>query len=158
MTEDIATKKELVFKGSAAAPGLTIGTVHVFKKETPRVTQWSLAADAVDQEIERLDRAFARSEKELNKILAFAQQKIGETKAKIFEAQIMVIQDEFLRDAVRKRIRKELKNAEFVIDDEISKYASLMLAAADDYMHERAQDMDDLKFRLIRNLQQEKLM
>jgi phosphotransferase system enzyme I (PtsI) len=150
-------KKEVVLKGLAAAPGITIGSVYLFKKEVPRVAQWSIESDAAEHEIERLDRAFARSEKELNKILAFAQQKIGETKAKIFEAQIMVLQDEFLRQAVNNRIRKELKNADFLVDDEIEKYAKMMLAAPGDYMHERAQDMEDLKFRIIRNLQEEKL-
>ena len=151
------TKQEVIFKGSAAAPGVTIGPVYLFKKELPSVTEWAIEPDAVEQEIERLERAFTRSERELNKILTFAQQKIGEKKAKIFEAQIMVLEDVFLRDAVRKRIRSELKNADYLIDDEISKYTKLMLQAHGDYMHERAQDMEDLKFRIIRNLQQEKL-
>jgi phosphoenolpyruvate-protein phosphotransferase (PTS system enzyme I) len=158
METNTTIKKEVVLKGLAAAPGITIGPAYLFKKEVPRVVQWSIESDAVDHEIERLDRAFAKSEKELNKILVFAQQKIGETKAKIFEAQIMVLQDEFLRKAVRDRIRIELKNADYLIDDEIGKYAKMMLAAPGDYMHERAQEMEDLKFRIIRNLQEEKLL
>ena len=158
METERTVKQELIFKGSAAAPGVTIGPVYLFKKELPRVAEWSIDVDGVDNELERLERAFVRSEKELNKILAFAQQKIGEKKAKIFEAQIMVLQDEFLRDAVRNRIRSEQKNADFLIDDEISKYSKMMLSAQGDYMHERAQDMEDLKFRIIRNLQQEKLL
>ncbi|MFI5253178.1 MAG: phosphoenolpyruvate--protein phosphotransferase [Bacteroidota bacterium] len=151
-------KQEILVKGNPAAPGVTIGPVYLFKKEIPRVTQWMIAEDAVPVEIERLDRALLRSERELNKILTFAQQKIGETMAKIFEAQIMVLQDEYLRDGVKKRISGELKNAEYLIDDEIGKYAKMMLEAPGDYMHERAREMDDLKFRIIRNLQEDKLM
>jgi phosphotransferase system enzyme I (PtsI) len=153
-----AVKREIVIKGSPAAPGLTIGPAYVFKKEIPRVTQWTVEKENLDAEVERLDRAIARSEKELNKILAFAQQKIGESKAKIFEAGIMLLHDEILLDAIRKRIREELKNAEYIVSDEIGKYAQLMLAASDEYMHERAHDVEDLKFRIIRNLQQEKLL
>ncbi len=64
----------------------------------------------------------------------------------------MVLDDPYLRDAIRKRIKNERKNAEFVVDDEIGKYAKMMMAARDEYMHERAHDMDDLKNRIVRNL------
>lgn len=158
MQQEPVTKQQIILKGSAAAPGVTIGPAYLFKKEIPRVGQWAIAADTVEQEVERLEHAIARSEKELTKIMSFAQQKIGETKAKIFEAQIMVLHDDILIDAIKGRIRGELANAEHIVDSEIGKYATLMLAAADEYMHERAQDMDDLKFRIIRNLQQDKLL
>jgi phosphotransferase system enzyme I (PtsI) len=151
-------KQEIFYRGSAAAPGVTIGRVYVYKKEVPRITQWSIDPLAVPAEIERFDRSVARSEKELGKILAFAQQKIGETKAKIFEAQIMVLQDAVLLDAIRNRITAEKKNADYIVNDEIGKFADMMLAADSEYMHERAHDMDDLKFRIIRNMQQEKLL
>jgi phosphotransferase system enzyme I (PtsI) len=155
--QDSSIKKEVVMKGVAAAPGIAIGHVYLFKKVVPVVEAWDLGDNEFGHELERLDRAVAKSEKELNKILAFAQQKIGDAKAKIFEAQIMVLQDQVLLDAIRKRIRTEKKNAEHIVNDEIGKYARLMLAAHDDYMHERAHDVDDLKNRIVRNLQQEKL-
>ena len=36
-------------------------------------------------------------------------------------------------------------------------WGQLMLAARDEYMHERAHDVEDLRNRIVRNLQQEKL-
>lgn len=156
MTDEM--KQEVVLKGNAAAPGITIGKAYLFKKAVPRVEEWDVDGVGVEAEIARLGRAIDRSEKELTKIHAFAQQKLGDRKGKIFEAQIMVLQDEVLLDSIRGRIRKELKNAEFIVDDEISKYAKIMLTSPDEYMHERAHDVDDLKFRIIRNLQQDKLL
>src|SRR5229473_3221649 len=47
-----------------------------------------------DEEIERVLRAIEKSSKELNKILLFARQKVGDAKARIFEAQIMVLEDQ----------------------------------------------------------------
>ncbi|HLB01075.1 MAG TPA: phosphoenolpyruvate--protein phosphotransferase, partial [Bacteroidota bacterium] len=91
----------------------------------------------------------------LKKILAFARQKVGDAKARILEAQIMVLDDPYLQDSIRKRIRKERKNAEFIVHDEIGRYAGLMMAARDEYMHERAHDMEDLRNRIVRNLCQE---
>ncbi len=153
----MSEKKEIIVKGIAAAPGIAIGHAYLFKKELPRFEERSLAEQEIPDELTRLDHALAKSEKELNKILVFAQQKLGDTKAKIFEAQVMILQDAYLIGAIKKRITKEQKNSEFIVSDEIQKYADLMLAAHDEYMHERGHEVEDLKNRIVRNLQQERL-
>ncbi len=151
-------KHETILKGIAAAPGIAIGRVYLFKKEQPRVEEKQLSEPDVLPELERLDKAIAKSEKELFKILAFAEQKLGDAKAKIFEAQVMILQDEYLLDAIKKRICSEKKNAEFIVSGEFQKYADMMLAARTEYMHERAHDVEDLKNRIVRNLQQVRLL
>ena len=158
MNIETTTKKEVLLKGIAAAPGIAMGHSYLYAKEIPRVEERPIGSEEIENELERLDRAVARSAKELNKILVFAQQKVGDAKAKIFEAQIMVLEDQLLLDSMRKRIRTEKKNAEYIVSDEIGKYANLMLAAPDEYMHERAHDVEDLKHRIVRNLQEEKLI
>ncbi len=64
---------------------------------------------------------------------------------------------QILMGTIEDRIRKELKNAEWIVFDEIGKYKKLMLAASDEYMHERAHDVDDVMNRIIRNIQDQKL-
>ena len=146
-------KKETVLNGIAASPGIVSGTAYIYVKPTHTVEERKLdGAAEVDAELARFEKALAKSSSELKKILGFAQQKVGEAKARILEAQLMVLDDPYLHDAIRKRIRKEKRNAEFVVDDEIGKYAKMMMSARDEYMHERAHDMDDLKNRIVRNL------
>jgi phosphotransferase system enzyme I (PtsI) len=151
-------KKENVLHGIPASPGIAVGTAYIFLKESPRVEQRAIPDTEIPDEIERLRRAMEKSSKELQKILIFAQKKIGEAKAKILEAQIMMLEDQVLISSVQKRIRREQLNAEYIVSDEVGKYARLMLQAHDEYMHERAHDVEDLKNRIIRNLQQEKLI
>jgi phosphotransferase system enzyme I (PtsI) len=151
-------KKETVYHGVPASPGISIGNVYVFTKLIPAIEEKSIPAEGVTGEYERLDRALQKSVKELNKILLFAQQKVGEAKSKIFEAQIMMLEDPILLETIHGRILREMKNAEFIISDELGKYAHLMLRAHDEYMHERAHDVDDLRSRIIRNLHQERLI
>ena len=158
MSEIISEKKEVVLKGIPAAPGIAIGQAYLYAKYIPRVSERSLGDDKVEKEIERLAHAIAKADKELSKILSFAQQKLGDAKAKIFEAQVMILHDPYLNRALLQRIRSEKKNAEFIVQTEIDKYRLLMLTAPDDYMHERAHDVDDLKNRIVRNLQEEKLI
>ncbi|HTY58009.1 MAG TPA: phosphoenolpyruvate--protein phosphotransferase [Bacteroidota bacterium] len=151
------TGQEVVLKGVAAAPGISIGPAYLYSKLIPRVDEKSITADEVEGEIVRLRNANARSEKELQKIHAFAEQKLGSQNARIFEAQIMILADAILMGAIERRIASELKNAEFIVADEITKYKQIMLAAHDEYMHERAHDVDDVMNRIIRNIQDQKL-
>ncbi|MBI4810015.1 MAG: phosphoenolpyruvate--protein phosphotransferase [Ignavibacteriales bacterium] len=158
MTDGSTIKKEIILKGIPASHGISIGSAYLFMKDIPIVEERKLKDDEITHDTERLDRAIQKSSKELNKILIFAQEKIGEAKAKVLEAQMMVLEDHILINAIKRRIQNEKKNAEYIVNDEISKYAALMLKAHDEYMHERAHDMEDLKNRIVRNLLQERLV
>ncbi len=148
---------ETTLKGIAASPGIAIGKVCLFSKALPKVVEKSLEENEVASEVLRLQTALQRSQKELRKILQFAEPKLGD-RTKILEAQIMILEDPILIETLKKRIQSEKKNAELLVSNEIEKYQMMMLASGDDYMHERAHDMDDLKNRIIRNLQEEKLI
>jgi phosphotransferase system enzyme I (PtsI) len=154
---DTAAGQEVVLKGVAAAPGISLGPAYLYSKLIPRIEEKSITPEEVEGEIGRLRNANARSEKELLKIHAYAEQKLGSQNARIFEAQIMILADAILMGAIETRIARELKNAEFVIADEITKYKQIMLAAHDEYMRERARDVDDVMNRIIRNIQDQKL-
>lgn len=149
---------ELILKGIPAAPGIAIGPAFVHRKQVLQIEERSIGADDVNAEVERLQLAVSRSQKELRKILDFAQTRLGNSQARIFEAQLMILEDTVLFDTIYSRIRRELKNAEHIVDSEIGKYHKMMLAAHDEYTRERALDVEDVKNRILRNLQAEKLV
>ncbi|MCK9408797.1 MAG: phosphoenolpyruvate--protein phosphotransferase [Bacteriovoracaceae bacterium] len=151
-------KNEIVLHGIPASPGIVIGKAYVVAKQAPRVEEKAIAETEVPQELKRLQHAVDRSERELQKILQLTEQKVGSQKAKIFEAQIMILADTFLFDSIRKRITKDLRSAEYVVHREISKYQQVMMNSSDEYMRERAHDVEDVKNRIIRNIQQDKLI
>ena len=131
---------------------------EVSTKHIPRIDDKTITHKEVEKELDRLRIAVERSENELQKILSLTEQKIGAAKAKIFEAQIMILSDSVLLNSIKKRIQKDLKNAEWSVNQEISKYQQLMLKSPDEYMRERAHDVEDIKNRIIRNIQHEKLI
>lgn len=149
---------EITIKGIAAAPGIAIGPSYTYSKQAVRAQMKPIEPGEVESEIERLHGALSRSRKELEKIISFAQEKLDPDDTKILEAQIMILGDTILTGTIEKRITSELRNAEFVVFDEISKYKRLMLSAPDEYMHERAHDVDDVMNRIIRNIQDQKLV
>ncbi|MBI2619008.1 MAG: phosphoenolpyruvate--protein phosphotransferase [Ignavibacteriales bacterium] len=149
---------ETILKGIAASPGISLGPVYLFQKHVPTINEKSVEPSEVEGEIERLRQAVARSHKELGKIYEFAKQKLGDHQAKIFEAQLMILEDFVLFDSINERLRGERKNVEFILHDEIEKYRKVMEAATDEYTRERALDVEDLRNRILRNLQEEKLI
>jgi phosphotransferase system enzyme I (PtsI) len=157
-SESVQKKEEIILKGIPASPGIAIGPVFLFQKQAPVIEERSILKEDVDREVVRLEQAVARSHRELRKILEFAQKKLGDDKVKILEAQLMILEDAVLFDAIYSRIRKELKNAEYVVQDEIGKYHRLMAASKDEYTRERAHDVEDARNRMLRNLQEQKLI
>jgi phosphotransferase system enzyme I (PtsI) len=70
----------------------------------------------------------------------------------------MILEDSVLFDTIRKRVRKELKNVEYIVREEIGRYHAVMQAAKDEYTRERANDVEDVQNRILRNLQEQRLV
>ena len=155
---DQNNKQEVKMKGIPASPGIAIGPVFLFRKHEPIILMRTIAPNEVKQEIERLKNAIARSKKELTKVFEFAEQKLGTQQSKIFEAQLMILEDIVLFDVVYKRVKYEQKNAEYLLKDEMEKYHQLMMASKDEYARERANDLLDVENRILRNLEEQKLI
>ena len=158
MTHSPQEQTERTLRGIAASPGIAIGPVYLYLKQKPVVEERSIAPEETEREIGRLNVAVERSRKELSKIFDFAKQKLGEHQAKIFEAQLMILEDVVLFDSINTRVKGEKKNVEFIVHDEIEKYHRVMAASEDEYTRERALDVEDLRNRILRNLQEEKLI
>jgi phosphotransferase system enzyme I (PtsI) len=145
-----------VIEGIPASPGIAIGVALKYEKLKPKITKKELKEAEVEAEVERFLRAVERSKNELDKILKLAIEKLGLEGAQIFEAQILMLGDKTIIDKITERIKTEKLNAEFIVNDEIEKYIKFMQNSDDDYLKERAHDLEDLKNRVIRNIQQEK--
>ena len=145
-------------KGIPASPGIAIGPVFHFRKHEPIILIRTITVNEVEQEIERLHNAVARSKKELTKVFEFAEQKLGTEQSKIFEAQLLILEDAVLFEVVFERLKRERKNAEYLLKDEMEKYHQLMMASKDEYARERADDLLDVENRILRNLEEQKLI
>ena len=152
--KEIYLKSENKIVGIAAAPGIVIANAYLVTKEKLEVSK----ADITDVEKSKQDliEALAKSKKELIKVFAFAREKMDDVRAAIFEAQIMILDDPILIENINKRIEEEKKLPEYIVDDEISKYQAKMFLSHESYMKERAQDIEDIKQRIIRNLQKKR--
>ena len=149
--QDIYKKSENKIVGIAAAPGIVIGKVFLFSKEKLEISKAPITD--INDAIKNLHEALKHSKKELNKIFGIAREKMDEVRAAIFEAQVMILDDPILLGNIEERIKNEMIQPEFIVADEISKYQELMIISHESYMKERAHDIEDIKHRIIRNLQ-----
>ncbi len=150
-------RAEIVIEGLVGAPGIAIGVAYHFRPEQlASATVRPLLSSEVPTELARLDEALDKAEHELRKIASITLQKLGDGGAEIFEAQILMLRDPYLVNAIRDRIVAEQIAADSVVEAEISRYQHLLELAGDDYLAERGADMADVRDRILRNLRQGK--
>jgi len=145
------------YRGIGTSRGIAIGTPYAFEKEQYEHESRTILPEEIEHEIERFVAALHRSEKELKKIERVTTRKLGKGYANLFEAQIMLLHDPVLIEAITARIRKELKAASLVIDEEFGRYLEHFMNSDDQLFQERACDFRDIKERIIRNLHIKKL-
>ena len=151
---EIYKSAENKIAGIAAAPGIVIGEVYLFTKEKLEISKADIKD--IDEAKRNFQEALEKSKKELKKIFSIAKERMGETRAGIFEAQLMILDDPVLIDNIIKRIEEEKKQPEYIVDDEISKYQQMMFLSHESYMKERANDIEDIKNRIVRNLRKKR--
>lgn len=150
----LADQNTKIFYGIPAAPGYAIGPIYIYHREDIEV--YPSVSLQTDYELEALNFSIERSKKELRKVIQFSREKINEKMAEIFEAHLMILEDALLIETIRKNIIENRHSAEYSIESEFNKYIEQMRKSNDPVMIERANDVEDIKLRLIRNLQKKR--
>ncbi|GAB1349783.1 phosphoenolpyruvate--protein phosphotransferase [Ignavibacteriales bacterium] len=141
-------------KGIPAAPGLYIGKSYVYSKEAIIVKDGTI--EDIEEAVSAFNEALERSKKELDKIFNVAKEKMGEQRAAIFEAQLLILEDPDLVGVIQNRIVAEKREPESIVKEEFNKFMAIMYDTEDVYMKERANDIEDIRDRIIRNLKKER--
>ena len=150
-------KQEIILKGLPSSGGNGSGTANHYKREEVYVTERILTDEELEAELVLLDEAIERSRHEVQKIANFAHEKLNEEAAQIFESQLLMLDDVEMRKALDMRLRREKKNADFLVYDELQKYKELLGGASDELLRERVVDLDEIGQRIMRNLQKKRL-
>ncbi|KZE64497.1 phosphoenolpyruvate--protein phosphotransferase [Fictibacillus phosphorivorans] len=136
--------------GIAASAGIAIAKAFVFQNPELTIERKSITDSA--SEIERFDSALSVSKEELSVIKEKANKELGEDKAAIFAAHLLVLSDPELVDAVKQKIENEKVNAEAAMDDVSSMFINMFESMDNEYMKERAADIRDVSKRVLAHL------
>lgn len=136
--------------GIPASSGIVIGKILKWETEDVPVSQEN-TTDPV-REVERFREAVHNAEQEVKAIRENVRQNQGETEAKIFEAQLLMLQDEEWLHAVERKMETSKLNAVRALDEVTRYYLSFFDAMADPYMKERKADIQDVSRRMTGHL------
>ena len=147
--------QERTFHGLGVSPGIAIGPAHVREAGAFEVPEYRIDEDAVAAERQRLSEATERSRKQLMKLKGKATAlsgAAGEELGILLDAHLrMLTRSRLLRGAER-RIGSERINAEAAVQAETLEITKDFAKMDDAYLAGRADDINEVGTRLVRNL------
>ena len=147
-----ADNKEMIFQGSPASPGIAFGDAFVVNVEDLPVTADRVPPDQIELEVQRFETALQETEEELRKLHKQLEDEMGVEHAKILDSHRMILTDEVAcKDTIR-HIKKHKVNAAYAFTTVLDKVLTTFDQMKDQYLKERAEDIRDVKRRVIRNL------
>jgi phosphotransferase system enzyme I (PtsI) len=141
-----------IYRGVPASPGVAMGKVFLLNREAVEVKEEKIEEKEVPKEILKFKRALDETKKELFKIKEKVAKRIDSDHARIFEAQVLILEDDLINDAVIERIKQTKNNAEFVYKKVIEQTIQTLSSSTDEYLKERTLDINAVSSRLIYNL------
>lgn len=145
------------WSGLPVSGGMAHGVVHVLKDHFDEPEPETIPPERADAEMERLRRALNTTRGE---ILALQKQMIedgGVAEADIFEAHLLILEDESLLKQVEKRVRVEWLNVDYAYYQLMLKNINALRRMSDPYLRERFLDIKDVTQRVMRHLRGELL-
>jgi phosphotransferase system enzyme I (PtsI) len=144
--------KDRVICGVAASPGIMIGESFFVRRDEFQIEEEILDSREVEPEIQKFRVSLAETKKELEALRERVSERLAPQLARIFDPQVMVLEDQVLNNEVERQIRESRRCAEFVYRQEMSKAVQALNASSDNYIRERILDINAVSNRVIEKL------
>ncbi|MDX2227705.1 MAG: phosphoenolpyruvate--protein phosphotransferase [Verrucomicrobiae bacterium] len=143
---------ELRFEGIGVSPGIVHGKVLLMGTTPEKVRKRSIREEHVQDQIQKLEQALILTRQQIQDIQKRIADEIGEKDASIFDAHLLVVEDSALIDQAVKEVQTSLVSIEYAYSRVAKKYITSLSRIEDEYLRERAADVEDVTRRVIRNL------
>ena len=147
---------ERILSGIGVAPGIAIGTIYCHNPERPTVSRTQIDPGDVEAELSLLDAALERAEQELATVHSVADDRLDDDGEAILAAQEMMLRDEEVLGPVRRRIEEQHESAARALVTVLEGHRRRLEDSEDEYLRERAGDLQELETRLLRALDRRK--
>ncbi|KOC47553.1 phosphoenolpyruvate--protein phosphotransferase [Clostridium botulinum] len=135
-----------MIKGTGVCPGIAIAKALILKEEELTVEKKSITD--IKSEKNKFNSALLKSREDLQKIHDNVLKDIGEDKAEIFQAHLMILDDPELIGPTISKIETGL-NAEFAFEEVTTQMIQIFESIEDEYLKERAADVRDVSKRVL---------
>jgi len=144
-------RPETTRTGLGVSAGIAFGRAYLIGRDTLKAPRHHVEPDDVDDEIARLHKAIAASDKQLAKI----KEKLAsenESDYHIITAHQMMLHDEHLVGAAVEYARDDKINAEWALRKAVDDIAGVFDTIEDEYLRERKSDVEFVFQRVLKNL------
>ncbi len=143
---------ERVLIGIAASPGICHGPAVLFSEGQIDIPFYSVSSEQVASETERLEMAIIATREEIIQIRKKVSATLGEGEALIFDAHLMVLEDNALISEVLQYLNERKHNIEHCFHQVVNRYINFFKNIEDEYLRERVSDIRDVERRVLNNL------
>ena len=145
-------KEEIEYTGIGASPGIAHGPVSILREKEIAVPKYQVEPALHKTEVARFENALLATRKQIQKIRDQVEESLGEEEARIFDAHLMVLEDQALIDEIVREMDASEENVEASLWRVGNRYIEAFGQIDDEYLRERASDIRDVIRRLISNL------
>ena len=152
MSPDTNAKEEIVVQGISASQGIAYGQIFVYLQSRVEIPSYQVDPDKQIDEVARFDKALLVTRQQIAKIQDEVEKSLGKNEALIFDAHLLVLEDQALISETIRQFETTGRNIETCFDTVSKKYIQAFSEIDDEYLRERAGDIRDVAQRVLQNL------
>lgn len=143
---------ELSYRGSSVSHGWGIGVAHIFARKYSRLTSAQLSTAKT---VRSIDEAIELVEKKLKESTEALNERLPEAASLIFESSAMIMRDDNFLGKIKVLISDKDYSTPKAIVEVGNEFIKLFEASEDEYMQEKARDVEDLTLQLLEAVSEE---
>lgn len=148
----IRDNQETTLIGMAISPGIAMAPMHVIARGSVSCPElYPIEEKDIAQEQARFQKAVEATKLQISKLNEHISEISGDNEELIFEAHHLLLEDPAFLKKVNTFIAERLQNAEYATFAVSQTLCESIRRTNDEYLAERASDIDDICQRLLRN-------
>lgn len=150
--DDSGPRPELVLQGISASQGIAYGQAFLYIQSDLEIAEYEVDEGNFPSEMARFDRALLTTRRQVQKIMGEVEKNLGENEARIFDAHLLVLEDQALISETLRELEKTRLNIETCFNRVAQRYIKAFETIDDEYLRERGGDIRDVAQRVLANL------
>jgi len=139
-------------QGISASQGIAYGQIFIYLQSKVDIPSYQVDPDKRIDEIARFDKALLVTRQQIAKVQDEVEKNLGKNEALIFDAHLLVLEDQALISETIREFETTGLNIETCFDNVSKKYIQAFSEIDDEYLRERAGDIRDVAQRVLQNL------
>lgn len=138
-----------VFEGIPASPGIAVGPAYLFRLREPVVPHIAIPPDLVEAELEKFEAARNWAKKRILQLKEEAHQRLGPIEAKIFDPQLLMLDDPVLVEGTIAYVRDSYLTAARAFNLRILETRAQWLNTTHAMLVDRIADLTDTQILVL---------